>query len=105
MTENNLVQIIYVAIFHVTNSFICIRTELSLRRYGTVKDRLFYCRKFVLGSRNREKMKSKCSSLAVIHYIIRVLYLRHGNTISLREQMEGTEVLNSKGCYLIRFVH
>lgn len=74
-TENNLVlpvQIAYVAISHVINSFICTHTVLSIRRYGTVKDRMFYCQKFILESHNRKKMKSKCSSFVVIRYIIRV---------------------------------
>lgn len=108
MTENNLVLAVqtgYLAISHMTKFFMWIHTELSLRRCGTVKDRPFYCQKSILESYNRMKMKSKCSSFVVIHYIMRILYLCHGNTISVRQQMEGTEVLNSRGCYLIRFVH
>lgn len=43
--------------------------------------------------------------LYVIHYIMRIFAIVSFVNISVREQMEDLEVLNSRGCYLIRFVH
>lgn len=41
--------------------------------------------------------------LYVIHYITRIFAIVSFVNISVREQMEDLEVLNSRGCY--RFVH